>query len=387
MLTEEQEKEGQQPENQDINDESAGQGSFMDDVWNSAVDNSYGLIDDAEREEAEKEQSEQAEESEAEDQKEAKEEDAENQNEDKKKKPSDAKKKKAKKGEVEQEENQEGEEGEEGEGNEEEGKDSDAEDQDKDDENEIPENYKELMQTIQDIDPEAKIETTDDLIKYSKKIGEDYSTLKKENEENQKIYQEFLEVMENDPVSANFMNDLKNGASFEEAVMLNVDPENIEFDENLDTEKLKERKQERQEQYKAMKERQNEIEQNKDVSVQNIESFAKENEYDRKQMASFIDNIQNFMNDYDKGLISKEFLQVLDRAMNADAMADKKAEAARIAARNEKLAADAMKKKKKQKGDGIPHLKGNNKVNEETKRDVDDWTKSIDEYEQSRTRL
>lgn len=363
MLTEQEEQEGQVAENQQ---EQEG-GSFMDEVYESFGEDNIGLMDDSEREEKEKtaqeEQSAEAKEEAGE--KTGEEEDG---GAEKEKETPDAEKK--------EETSEEEEAGKEGEKNKE----------DEEEENKLPENYQELVNTIKEIDPEAEIETVDDIVKYSKQIGEDLGKVKKENEENQKVYQEFVEVLENDPVAANFMNDLKNGASFEEAIVLNIDPENIDMDENPDLNKLKERKKERQEQYQQMRERQKEIEQNKDVSMQNIESFAKENEYDNKQMGSFIDNIRNFMNDYDKGLISKDFLQVLDKAMNAESQADKKAEAARIAARNEKLADDAMKRKKKQKGDGLPHLKGNNKVQEERK-DIDEWTKSIENYEQDQVKL
>lgn len=355
MLTEEQEKEGQVTDNQE---EQQG-ASFMDEVWEATQENAFDMGEES------GEESKPAEEKPTNQEKPDDSDTTEKEGEAKDKQNS-------------EEENQE---------EDTEEKDSEEEGEEQDKSEGLPDNYKELVETIKGIDPDAKIENTDDIVKYSKKLGEDLLSLKKENEDNQKIYQEFVEVLEADPVAANFMNDLKNGASFEQAVMLNIDPENIDIDDDPDLDKIKERKKERQEQYKAMRERQGEIEQNKNVSVQNIEAFAKENEYDNGQMGKFISSIQDFMNDYDKGLISKKFLQTLDEAMNADSKAQKKADAARISARNEKMASDAMKKKKKQKGDGVPHLKGNNKVREETKAEVDAWTQAIDEYEQGQIRL
>ena len=368
MLTDDKENVGQNTDNQE---QAQEQGSFMQDVWEQAEEGSFGLEDDAEREKREQEESASEE---AQGKEETSEEEEEQTSEEEKSKEEEAAKTEEEEEEKKEEKDDEDEDDKKKEGEEEE-------------ENELPENYQELVNTIKAIDPDAEIETTDDIVKYSKKIGEDLAKVKQENEANQKVYQEFVEVLESDPVAANFMNDLKNGASFEEAIMLNIDPENIDMDDSPDLDNLKKRKQERQQQYQAMRERQKEIEKNKETSLSNIESFAKENEYDNEQMGGFIDRIRNFMDDYDKGLISKDFLKVLDKAMNADTQAERKAEAARIAARNEKMAQDAMKKKKKQKGDGLPHLKGNNKVQEEATKEKNDWADAIDQYKQSQVRL
>ena len=187
---------------------------------------------------------------------------------------------------------------------------------------------------------EAIKEHIDDLAEYKTKASEREG--------------KFMELFNDNPDLIDLLHLVGLGADIEEAMPFITGDSDIDIDDaKLEWQKKAAEK------AKARKEQQGkvqEINKNLKASFSEVETYAKANNWDDKQTANFLTEIDKLMGDVASGRISKDIITKLHKALIHDDAVKEAAETAEVRGRNEAIT-DIKTKGKTKQGDGLPHPK------------------------------
>ncbi len=192
----------------------------------------------------------------------------------------------------------------------------------------------------------------------------DIKTLQSENkemksqlEEIQKVNDRVRSLWEQFPEIPNIISDLHRGAPLSVALAKNIDLEEITpLEGDPDYDEWTKAKGERQTRMGELKQQQQQLDENIQLTAKEMEEFKKENNLDDTQAKEFFDNVNGFLDQIFEGKVDRKILSMFQRAMNADKEVETARKQAEIKAKNEKI--EAKKKEEvKKSGDTLPRLK------------------------------
>lgn len=227
---------------------------------------------------------------------------------------------------------------------------------------------------------------TEDNDAFYKNANEHYEKRTKEitdlgdyKKKNVSINQKMMDTFNSQPELAAMIRDVMKGAPLNVAIARNIDIASLEpkagdQDEAEWAKATAERLKRKTDQDAYIKG----IDTNIEVSIKDIQAFAKENELDGTKVESFMQQVDELVSDVIQGKVTKKTLTNLFRAINADnevAVATKKAV---VDARNEKI--DVKKQQDTAAGgDGMPHLTATTTEKPEVKKEeVDVWSQAAE---------
>lgn len=219
--------------------------------------------------------------------------------------------------------------------------------------------------------PEDDFDAADEHITHLEKYKEDNI------KENKKLW----DLFKQHDVLGDILQDLDQGADFKEALARHVDLTNIEpYDDEPDYDKWNKAKQERIEKQKSREKAQQEFDANMQQSVKTFEEFGKELGYDAGKAKEFTSKIDGVISELNKGVVSKRFLTMMQKAFEFDEAVKDAAETGEVKGRNEQI--EVKKESIKEKaGDGIPDInisgKSENLDKPEPERQKDIWSQGI----------
>lgn len=226
--------------------------------------------------------------------------------------------------------------------------DDEDKDKDKDEEkpkNEIPQWLRDELDGIEGVDTsDPKKAISEIKNKYTEAVGE----LEKEAKANEQL----IDLLDANPVVEQFLATLQKGHTPEEAIVMNLDLDDlIEMKEDP---KLKEKLIEARVERKFQKEQQSnegqKLEKNATASKENIDSFAESRNMDKEATQAFTQQLDNVLKPLSEGLVTTEMLEVFQKGLNYDKAIKEAQKKAQVQEKNKKV----EKSKKKKKGDGLP---------------------------------
>ncbi|HHU35570.1 MAG TPA: hypothetical protein GXZ49_10190 [Bacteroidetes bacterium] len=205
--------------------------------------------------------------------------------------------------------------------------------------------------------PDRKFEKGED---YDEAVEELLNTLiefKVKSSEANKILSEIFDA---NPELGLVVKDMRDGATFREAMARHIDPSELTpIEGDPDYEGWSKNKSERIAALEERKKREDDFNANLELSAAAIKEFAAENNMTDEQASTFLAPFDDMLAEINSGKITKETLIKFKRIMDYE----KDVEAARkeglMAGRNENITA---KREKAPKGDGLPHLTGGAEV-------------------------
>lgn len=175
-----------------------------------------------------------------------------------------------------------------------------------------------------------------------------------------------IDLFDEHPEIIKILQDLKDGApSLRAAIVSHYSPDELIAQEgDKDFEAWSKNATGRAKRLEDKRKSDTDYETNIEASIKAIQDFAAENSLDETATNDFIGKIQGFLDDYNKGVISKEFLSLLKSGLTAKTDIETALEEGRIQGRNENIAA---KKVNIDKGDGMPNISGGGEMPIENK--------------------
>jgi len=206
-----------------------------------------------------------------------------------------------------------------------------------------------LIKSFPDKEFASDDEAFDHAIEYLDHL-EDYQ--KRNNETNEKLY----DMFDKNPELVAFVGDIINGAPIVAALARNFDLNDIEPQMgDPDYEAWDKAKKERESKLSERKKTMEMLEKNKIASQKEINDFIKESKLSEEEANDFLQKVDEALNPLTKGLVGKDFLKMMRKALSHEKEVENAAKAAEIKTKNEKIVAERVKKSQSQ-GDGLPHV-------------------------------
>jgi len=232
---------------------------------------------------------------------------------------------------------------------------------------------KAATQTIQDSDDDYtpvkdyirqqyKDDQFDDDDQVDRKAYKHIKDLEKYRTDNRDANKKVMTLFAAHPELVGALRDMDEGADFAEAIALNLDPEQrkalrevvLADDYMPQKDNWKQKKTEREQKFAEKQKWTESYSENRKISASNLKEFATENNIDQTGMESVAKYADQVLADVYNGKVSKQFLAMIHKSMNADAEIAKAAQVAEVKGRN---AASASKAEKADPvGDGLPDL-------------------------------
>ncbi len=207
--------------------------------------------------------------------------------------------------------------------------------------------FSKLKKRIQDVYPGREFASDDEI----DDAGEEYMVSRETADK------ALTELFDEHPEIVKVLSDLRDGApSFRAAISAHYSPEELTPQEgDKDYEAWAKSAGSRSQRLEEKKKIDEEYEANIESSIQSIQEFAKENEMDDAATLIFIDKVQGFFDGYNKGLISKDFLSLLNKGLGVEKYGEDRYNEGLVHGRNKQIEAKKINTKE---GDGIPSLSG-----------------------------
>ncbi len=206
--------------------------------------------------------------------------------------------------------------------------------------------------------PDRKFEKDED---YEAAMDEHLSGLETYKERGQIANEQLLNMFESEPEVAGVVRDMIAGATFREALAKYISPEDImAIEGDPDFEGWSKNKAAREESKAKRMKMEEEYSNNLNLSQQEIQAFAQENNVDEGAVGELIDKIDGILQDFQAGRITRQHLAMMNKALNFDSAVADAATTGEIAGRNQKIVAE--KGTIKEKGDGMPVLASGNEM-------------------------
>lgn len=199
-------------------------------------------------------------------------------------------------------------------------------------------------------------------------LSEDFDDLDSYRTRNVGANGKLAELFEEEPELVALIKDMYAGMPFREAVAANVDIEALmPLEGDPDYDSMQANIQRRKEGVANRTKIAEEMDANRQTTLQEIAEFAQENDLDEKACMEFLQIVDDLIGDVAKGKISKSFLSNLKKALDYDKDVTTAEEVGRINGKNEKI--ETLKDKENGSGDGLPTLGGaGSSIAKETKK-------------------
>jgi hypothetical protein len=226
-----------------------------------------------------------------------------------------------------------------------------------------------LQKKIQGKFKDKKFDSDND---YYDVLSQELSQHEKYRDDNTKANERILKLFESNPELGDIIHDMDKGSSFTEAIARNVDIDSIKpYDDEPDYDGWEKAKKERLQKLDERKKQKADYDKNLDVSIKTFEDFGKKKNWTPEQAKEFTGKIDNVMQELSKGIISENFMVMMDRALNYVSDVQEAAETGEIKGRNTQIEVkrDAALKKD---GDGLPDVKSSATTETKTEKEQED---------------
>lgn len=205
-------------------------------------------------------------------------------------------------------------------------------------------------------------EQFDDDDQVDRKAYKHIKDLEKYRTDNREANKKVMTLFNAHPELVDALRDMDEGADFAEAIALNLDPEQrkvlrevvLADDYVPQKENWKQKKTEREAKFAEKQKWTESYSENRKISANNLKEFATENSLDQTAMEGVAKYADQVLADVYNGKVSKQFLAMIHKAMNADAEIAKAAQVAEVKGRN--AASVGKAEKADPVGDGLPDL-------------------------------
>ena len=195
---------------------------------------------------------------------------------------------------------------------------------------------------------QAQAETVPELPDTESELAQ----LRKYKEMNDADNAAIMDALDAEPVLAKIIQDIVNGATLRESLALHFDQEDFTAQEgDPDYEKWSANAKTRKEGLAKRKEWEDNWSKNQEMSVAEINEYAKETGKTPEQMIKLLEDADDLLKNLYSGLIDRKALAFIEKAINADQVAEAAREEGVIEGRNAKIEAQVMPEKT---GDGLP---------------------------------
>lgn len=195
----------------------------------------------------------------------------------------------------------------------------------------------------------------DDEEGYYGKLNDEYNSLSEYQTKNRETNKQIAEVLQAEPSLARVIKGIAEGMTLREALSRFVDIEGLEAMEgDPDYEKLTAAKESRMAEMQASQKAIEDFASNMEMSMKEMNDFATENNMSEEEVAGFIKYIDDVVEGFMNGKLSKDHLSAWRKSQNYEADIKDAADMAAVDARNEKIEV----KKSMKKSDDIPDLAG-----------------------------
>lgn len=195
----------------------------------------------------------------------------------------------------------------------------------------------------------------DDEEGYYGKLNDEYSSLTAYQTKNRETNKQIAEVLQAEPSLARVIKGIAEGMTMREALARFVDIEGLEAMEgDPDYEKLTAAKESRMAEMQQNQKALEDFASNMEMSMKEMNDFATENNMSEEEVGGFIKYIDDVVEGFMNGKLSKDHLSAWRKSQNYEADIKDAANMAAVDARNEKI---EVKKSMKQ-ADNIPDLSG-----------------------------
>jgi len=206
--------------------------------------------------------------------------------------------------------------------------------------------------------PDRKFETDDD---YDKAMDEWVEGLENYRERGIKANQNLISVFQGEPQFGDLLRDMVKGATFAEAFPRHYSIEDFKpVEGDPDQEKWTKNANVREENIKKIQQRQEEYNNNVELSRKEIETFSQENKIDDDVMGKFLSKFDAMLADVSKGKINKELLLIMKKGLDYDKDIEKAKTQGEVVGKNKNIV--AQKEADKPKGDGLPKVGGSSEL-------------------------
>lgn len=230
-------------------------------------------------------------------------------------------------------------------------------DKDKEEEGEDePEDYTDLFEPVRDLLPEdAGLKSREDVGKAITAIKDRYSEARTMLDEELEANKDLISVFGRAPEVAKITKSLLKDPelTFRQAVYQVLGTEQAVPDKKTNPEAYADYILAKKQQATEAESRKKEAEDNIKQSEEVIQSFAKNTGLKKDETDKIMQTAHGFLKDLGRGVVSKDFLEVMRKGLNFDAEIKKTAEKAKVEGKNEA----ASTNKKRKKGDGLPKPK------------------------------
>lgn len=177
-----------------------------------------------------------------------------------------------------------------------------------------------------------------------------------------------IALFDAEPQVGDVVRDMINGASFREALARHMSPEDLTAIEgDPDYEGWSKNKAEREERTSKREARMKEREANLQVTQEAIDTFAAENNMSEEDAANFLGKLDQLIDDFNAGKISKEVLTTMKKAWDYDNDIATAKDEGEIAGKNQNIV--AKKEAAQPIGDGIPKITSTSEIKEPAPRE------------------
>jgi hypothetical protein len=193
-----------------------------------------------------------------------------------------------------------------------------------------------------------------------------------------------VESIDEFPELGDMLSGIHKGMTPSEAIARYYDMETLTPPEGApDYEKYQGAMAERKKEVEAKKARKKQLEENQQVSVENVKKFMDAKGWDKNKALEFLGKIEGLQADLFDGKLSDNHLAVLEKGFGYDDMVAEKdkekelaIEDARVAGKNEGI---KERRAKKETSDGVPKLTNSASVPDTTKKPKDQFTTSLEQ--------
>lgn len=236
------------------------------------------------------------------------------------------------------------------------------------------------VETAAEVTQEKSPETQEKSPETKEEAKTEDSELRQRLDRMTEANKKLVAIFDSHPEIPKLLTLLDKGATFAQALPHVIDPSDLapaEGDPDFDswTEAQKEREKKRGEREKFL----GELDNNLQMSQQEIDAFTKENNLGEEEAQSLLGTLDDMMTQVFSGKISKQLLSMLRKASTFDSEVETAKKQGEIKARNEKI--EAIKSKDK-KGDGLPDIgvSGAETPNPAPAQEQDSFSASIDHF-------
>jgi len=202
---------------------------------------------------------------------------------------------------------------------------------------------------------------------------------------NQERNAELLDAFNNSPEFLRLAELVTKGASFVEALPLVLDVESIKPEPgDPDWDKWKENVEKGKRLRKEQEQARQEIQGNLKRSIENVKTFAKDNELSDKEAHNFMEQIDKMVLSVSRGDLTPEILNQFLTGLQHEKIVKTEKEKAEVKGRNEAIREKISKQEKKKEGDGLPKVKGGAVITDKPESPDDYLMQGIDSFTSSR---